>query len=350
MLLQQAKSVARQWVTENLSALPGFHGAYFAGSVGWLPDEAVLPPTSDLDINAIFTDPNLPKEREKLLYQGVLLEITYLPLQQVQSPDQVLGHYHLAGGFRTPSIILDPSGHLTELQRAVSRDYARRHWVRRRCEHARSRVLEGLASPDPSAPFHDQVIGWIFPTGVTTHILLVAGLQNPTVRRRYVAVRETLTEYGYLPFHETLLDMLGCTRMSRTRVERHLTALTDAFDAAKAVIKTPFSFASDISDIARPLAIDGSRELIEQSFHREAMFWIAVTYSRCQKVLAVDAPSELQRRFKPGYRELLGDLGITSFADLQRRGEQVRAHLPHLWQVAEAIMAANPGIEEVSAP
>ncbi len=32
-------------------------------------------------------------------------------------------------------------------------------------------------------------------------------------------------------------------------------------------------------------------------------------------------------------------------ADLQQRSEQVRAFLPQVWQVAEAIMDANPAIE-----
>jgi len=32
--------------------------------------------------------------------------------------------------------------------------------------------------------------------------------------------------------------------MSRARVEHHLAALSDVFDGAKAVIKTPFFFAS----------------------------------------------------------------------------------------------------------
>jgi hypothetical protein len=190
------------------------------------------------------------------------------------------------------------------------------------------------------------VIAWLFPTGVTAHLLLVAGLRNPTVRRRYVDVRELLAEYGQPAFHETLLDLLGCARMRRERAEQHLAALTEVFDVAKAVVKTPFSFASDISDLARPLTIDGSRDLIECGLHREAMFWIAVTYSRCQKVLAVDAPEELQQRFDPGYRQLLGDLGITSFADLQERSTQIKAHLARVWVSAEAIMAANPGIED----
>jgi hypothetical protein len=53
----------------------------------------------------------------------------------------------------------------------------------------------------------------------------------------------------------------------------------------------------------------------------------------------------MQPRFTPGYRRLLGDLGITTFADLARRGEQVKEFLPQVWSVAEAIMAANPEIE-----
>jgi hypothetical protein len=56
--------------------------------------------------------------------------------------------------------------------------------------------------------------------------------------------------------------------MGRVRVEHHLEALSEVFDAAKVVIRTPFPFASDITDAARPIAISGSRELIERSLHR----------------------------------------------------------------------------------
>ncbi len=134
--------------------------------------------------------------------------------------------------------------------------------------------------------------------------------------------------------------------MSRVRVEHHLAALTDVFDVAKTMVKTPFFFASDISDIARPIAIDGSLKLIERGYHREAIFWIVATYSRCQKVLYHDAPMEIRDRFNPCYQRLLGDLGISSFSDLQQRNEQVKALLPRVWEEAEAIMAANPEIED----
>src|SRR5947209_9878470 len=326
----EARRLARRWVSEEEGSLPGFHGAYFAGSVNALPDDAVLPATSDLDINVVLAGGQVPTERKKFLYGGVLLEISYLPLQRVQGPEQVLGDYHLAGAFSAPGIIADPTGHLAALQQQVARDFGRREWVQRRCEQARSRVLDGLASVHPSRPLHEQAMGWLFPTGVTTHILLAAARRNPTVRRRYAAVRELLAEHGRLDLHETLLELLGCVHLTRDHVQEHLAALVPAFDAAAAALATPFPFASDITPIARPVAIHGSRELIEQGLHREAVFWIAVTASRCRAVVAADAPGEAPQ-FEEPYQTLLADLGIGSFAAMQERSERVRAALPAIW-------------------
>ena len=345
MLVKHAKAIARQWVLEEARTAPDFYGAFYHGSTTWLPDDVRLPATSDLDVMVVLTDPNPPVKPGKFIYQGLMLEVSYLSRDQLQSPELILGNYHLAGSFRKPSIIVDPSGQLTALQVAVSNNYAKREWVYRRCEHARNNILRFIGSLNESAPFHDQVLVWLFATGVTTHVLLVAGLKNPTVRRRYMVARELLADYGHLDFYETLLELLGCADMSRARVEQHLVALIDVFDVAKTVVTTPFFFASDLSDLARPIAIDGSWDLIERGYHREAIFWIVATYSRCQKVLYHDAPVELQERFHPGYRQLLGDLGITSFADLQRRSEQVKAFLPRVWELAETIIAANPAIE-----
>ena len=346
MIVKQAKDVARQWVIEEASTAPGFGGAFYHGSTTWLPDDAALPATSDVDVMIVLADPNPPVKPGKFSYRDVLLEVSYLPGDQLRSPDLVLGQPHLAGSLRAPSIIADPSGQLATLQAAVSRDYAKRRWVYRRCEYARDKILGYLQSLNASAPLHDQVTAWLFATGITTHVLLVAGLQNPTVRRRYVAAQELLADYGHLDFYTTLLELLGCARLSRGRVEQHLAALAEVFDVAKAVVKTPFPFASDISDVARPIAIDGSRELIERGYHREAIFWMVVTYSRCQKVLYHDAPVGMRERFGQGYRHLLGDLGITSFVDLQERSAQIKAFLPALRMMAEAIMAANPEIED----
>ena len=346
MIVQQARAAARAWVSQEAGRLPGFAGAFFSGSINGMADDAELPATSDVDILIMLDGSDLPRKPGKFLYQGVLIEASYLSSAEIHTPEQVLGASHLAWSLRAASLILDPTGRLAPLQAAVIKEYAQRRWVVRRCAHARDKVLRNLAGLNEAEPLPDQVNHWLFGAGVTTHILLVAGLRNPTVRKRYLTVRQLLVDYGRAGFYPTLLEMLGCAQIQRDQVKQHLAALAEVFDAASAVIKTHFVFAADITPEARPVAIDGSRELIEHGNHREAVFWIAVTYTRCQQVLALDAPLEMQEQYLPGYRRMLADLGIASFADLQQRCQQVKALLPRVWQEAEAILQANPEIEQ----
>ncbi len=344
MRIQEAKEAAREWVREQVEAIPGFQGAFTHGSINWLADDAVLPPTSDVDVLLVVAGPEPPVKPGKLAYRGALLEVSYLPQERLETPKYILGDYSLAGSFSRATILADPFGRLGALQAAVATGYAQRPWVYARCQDAQAKVLRHLGPLHKPAPLHDWGMAWLFAAGVTTHVLLVAGLCNPTVRRRYVAARELLAEYGHAGFYPRLLELLGCVEMSRAQVKEHLAAMADVFDAAAAAIKTPFPFAADISDSARAVPIDGSREMIEAGDHREALFWIAVTYTRCLKVLHHDAAPEVQERFAPGYRRLLADLGVASPSCLQRRGEEVRVFLPRLWRVAEAIIAANPDV------
>ena len=344
MRVAQAKDVAREWVADEGSRMPGFAGAFFAGSINWLSDDDDLPASSDVDLWVVLAGTATPEKLGKFSYCGVILEVSYTTLEQLQPVEAILGDYHRAGSFRAPSVIADPTGQLAVLQAAVALDFAKREWVVKRCEHARANARRYVRALRDSQSLHDQVTNWLFANGVLTHMLLVAGLRNPTVRTRYAAARDLLPEYGRLDFYEELLELAGCRYIDQTRALHHLYALTVAFDAAKLVIKTPMFFGADISDIGRPIAIDGSRELIERGLHREAIFWIVATYARCMKVLHTDASSSAQQRFEQGFRELLGDLGVSSFTDLQRGVARVEEFLPRVWEVAEAIMTANPEI------
>jgi hypothetical protein len=346
MIVKDAKEIAREWVVKNTRDMPGYRGAFFHGSTTWICDDAALPTSSDLDVLIVRDEPVPTDKPGKLVVHDVLLDISYLPRHELATAELVLSNSHLAGSFRKPSVIADPFGWLTNLNTVVARGFAKRQWVIRRCEHARNKVLLNLESVDQSRPVHEQVVPWLFATGVTTHILLTAGLRNPTVRQRYLAVRQLLNDYRRPSFYDDLLELLGCANMSRERVEVHLGALTSAFNSAKSVVKTPFLFAADISDLGRPIAIEGSRELIAQGDHREAVFWMVATYSRCQQIFYADAPAEKKDIFTLGYMALLADLGITSLADLNRRCDEVRAFLPLVWEEAEAIIAANPEIED----
>jgi len=162
----------------------------------------------------------------------------------------------------------------------------------------------------------------------------------------FAASRDVLARYGYVSLHESMLGILGSERMSPEQVESFLNSCTDVFDVAKDIVKTPFFGASTISDFGRSIAIDGSLQLIESGYHREAMFWIAAIHTWCQKALYNDASAEVQTRSTPSYEHLLRALGVTSFDDLQHRNKQTEELLPKVSEVTEAIIAANPEIRD----
>lgn len=343
MKVGAARAVAAEWVVRHASREGGFQGAYFSGSTVGLLDDAELPAASDIDLMIILDRAEPPPKLGKFIYRDVLIEATYLSWGQLASVEKVLTSYHLAGSFRVDTIIADPTGRLHRLQTEVSRRFAGRKWVRRRCENVCQKIEVGLRAIDPSAPFHDQVTSWLFPTGVTAHLLLVAALRNPTVRLRYLAAREVLEEYGQAALYPGLLELLGCAHMAPQRVGEHAGRLAYTFDAAAAAAKTSFFFSTDITTAARPIAIDGSYELIRSGNHREAVFWIVATFARCHKILAADAP-DVQRALAPAFAELMVDLGITAARDLTHRAQDVLNFLPTLWEVVEDILAQNPGI------
>jgi hypothetical protein len=345
MKVGHARAAASSWVMEHASHDPAFMGAYFSGSTIAMSDDMEIPVGSDIDVVIVTTHHEPPFKLGKFEYLGALIEITYLTWSQLSSVEEVLTSYHLAGSFRMNTIISDPAKQLASLQTQVSRHFSELKWVRRRCENVRHKIENGLLAADTSAPLHDQVTSWLFPTGVTTHMILVAALRNPTVRLRYLAAREVLLEYGFSSLYEDLLELLGCSHLTPQLVEHHLDELSQTFDAAAAVAKTPFFFSSDITAAARPIAIDGSRKLIHDGNHREAIFWIVATFARCHKILAADARPEQQAALIPSFKAVIADLGIITSEDIINRSKAVIAFLPSLTKTTEAIMHANPIIK-----
>ncbi|MFA6100495.1 MAG: hypothetical protein WC750_06545 [Patescibacteria group bacterium] len=337
----QAREAARDWISIHVKYEPGFRGAYFIGSTVGLPDEVELATGSDLDVAIVADNADPLLKPGKLLHHDALLEISLFPWSWFESVDQILSSYHLAAGLQQDTIIEDPSGALHQRQLQVARSFHEEAWVRRRCEDALNQIKQFLLGIDQSESWADKILAWLFATGVTTHVLLVAALKNPTVRLRYLAVREVLTQYGQENVFDTLLDLLGCAEFEPERVQHHLKTLAHNFDAATKIAKTHFPFSSDITSSARPIAIDGIQKLIASGNHREAIFWITVTFARCDKILASDAPLSIHQEYVPAFEEILSDLGIRSPSDLLDRAERIRRFLPILWKTAEVIIAAN---------
>jgi hypothetical protein len=220
----------------------------------------------------IYEDSEPPDEHRIFPYRGIIIEVNYQTSDHFQSAEQILGDYPTACHFTTSNIIEDPSGQLTKIHQAVVKDYARREWVYKRCEHAREMTLVGLTWLNESDPFHDQVFAWLFATLIPAHILLVAGLRNPTVRKGLVEARELLTRYGHMKIYPAMLDILGSTTISQAQAESHLNSLAQTYDVVKNLIKTPFYSATEISDDTRAMNIEAIKYWIEQGDHKEAMY------------------------------------------------------------------------------
>ena len=86
-------------------------------------------------------------------------------------------------------------------------------------------------------------------------------------------------------------------------------------------------FAADLTPAGRPVAIDGSRELVDGGNHREAVFWVVATAARCQAALNARAPALAAER-EQAFRALVADLtGLRGTADVLTRRDALLADL-----------------------
>ena len=78
MKASQARAVAREWVEIEAGRLPGFRGALWHGSILSLPDDAELPPSSDIDIVVVVDDPAGQPSLGKIVRGDVLLDVSFV--------------------------------------------------------------------------------------------------------------------------------------------------------------------------------------------------------------------------------------------------------------------------------
>ena len=335
-----AWDAARDWVMQAATREPGYVGAFIAGSIASLPGSTPLPATSDIDV-MLVTDGDQPGKGGKLRHEGFLLEATWLHRSSLEPVDHVLGAYHLAHALHSGLALHDPSGWLTGHMAHVRSAFARRSWVERRVANARERVVAGFDGMRESRSLAESAQSWVFPTGVMTHILLVSGLRNPTVRRRYETVRDLLAHHGLLNLHEDLLVALGSSDWRHATAQRHLDTVTELYDTAAKVEAPAYPYSSDVSPLTRPISIDGSREMIAHGLHREAAFWLVVTGSRALQKLAAAGEVAEVIRFEPRYAALLADLGAATWRDRVAHRNATLELLPRVDATASAIMDAT---------
>jgi len=339
MRIADAQAVAAAWVRSyDFAPLPVL-GTFLAGSTVAARGEDELAPESDVDVVVVLDGP-APAKLGKLFVRGVRVEVTYLPWAELEDPERVLRTPHLAPSFARDTVLEDPTGRLRRLQQAVEPHFARPDVVLDRCAHVLARMA---AEPLPAESWPEAVTGWLFPTSLGTHVVLVAALCNPTVRLRYLRAREVLTERGLADRYPELLAHLGVQHVTPNLVRTHLASLSAAFDAALGCGPTNFFFASDITAGSRPVAIDGTAAMVDRGHHREAVFWLVATFSRCLQILdATDA--ERRQLHHDAFAQAVADLvGVREPADLRRRRAGLLAGLPALRDLARQLVEWDPG-------
>jgi hypothetical protein len=358
-----AREVVAAWVAAEAASDPAFRGAFLTGSITTLPGGAALPRTSDVDVTVLVaaSEQALDRRAGKRLVDGLLVDASYLDERALADPAWVAASFVFAPSFRGGQVVADPTGHLGRLEAAIAPGFATPAAVRARTADVHRRIRARFAALDPHTAWADLVMAWLFPTSLTAVAALVAALRTPTVRLRYLRAREVVPAAEY----ERLLALLGCADVAPARVDRHIDAVAARFDEAAALLATtagnprarpdsptppagaarpagpapsagpvasdgvppPLPYAADLTPAARPVAIDGSRALVDGGNHREAVFWVVATAARCQVALSARAP-DLARDHEPGFRALVADLvGLRGPADLLTRRDALLAAL-----------------------
>jgi hypothetical protein len=113
-------AAARAWVIEHAARTPGFRGAFASGFTAALAEDSALSAFSDVDVMVVRAGSARPPKLGKFPYRGVLLDVTYLPWDELASVDEVATSHYLAPSFSSDQVIVDPTGHLARLREEIS--------------------------------------------------------------------------------------------------------------------------------------------------------------------------------------------------------------------------------------
>lgn len=338
----QVIELAREWVEERGSQIPGFCGAHLMGGINRMPKDAPFLPFLDIDLNVVSRDVKQEETHDES-YKGLILEYGVLPLEDYASPETILASPNLAANFVVPSVLVDPEGILNNLHRAVKRDYARRHWVQMRCQEEISRFTRNLNAALHFGTPIEQILFFTLGAGDLAGLPVVAELKPPTHRRGLILMKEVLDSKGRLDLFERVLGTLGYADLTRTEVESFLNECAAAFDKALEVKQTSFFFDFKVQPHIRPYFVQGAQQMIDDGYYREAMYWLMGWYAGSILVIMKDARPSDQQEFFQRFESVRTRCGYSGDG-LQARIRQVKDLVAELSALTDSWIAQNPDI------
>lgn len=322
--------------------------AYLAGSLNRMAPDEIMPSSSDVDVHVIQHRRGTWGAGE--LYCGVLIQCTVTPLD-LASPQAVLAHPFESHGALFGTTPADPHGALASLRGTAAGEYADHRWVAARCAGAVRSAQEWLDLLDRQAgadlEWASALLAWAV-SGLAAAFSLAAP-REPGGRKCLVMASEVLHAAGCADLHERLLAAMGVAGLEAARVARYHRESLEWFDRAVAVHRTRVPGDDQLRADCRPYVSAGAQEIIDQGFHREAMWRIHRTCYPACRVLLADAPEGEQPVCRAWWQQLRRDLGLETEGAIRARGASVRALAGEVLSVARDIArrhgspAAEPG-------
>ncbi len=342
----QVIELAREWVSTQTEQLPELLAAHLMGGITSMTADEAFATYRDVDLHLILQDDvDVPEENVEVLYKGLMIEVGFRQQKDYCTPEVILADPIIACHMAVPSILYDPTGFLTQLHETVTQEYARRKWVHARCE---AEKREGFGMLEAAAHVPDLVTALNLLAYAGTYVsgvLALASLKPITGRRSYPQMRRILEAWGRTDLQERLLEVVGHAHLSREQVERSLQDATEAFDIAVQVKRTAHPFGYKMHAHLRPYFVDGTQEMINEGFHREAAGWAMAYYSSAMQIIQTDAPSNLTADMLRKFKECIGrQLGLNGTDTWEMRIERARAVFSEVFTLADEIIARNPNI------
>jgi hypothetical protein len=333
--------MAKEWVEENAGQLPGFCGAYLAGTLSHLNQDASFPSYQDVDVNVVVNDlSQIPARKTQQRYQGLVVDGEFHSVEAYRSPETVLSSAENAPNVVAGRILADPQGLLAELLPVVEREYGRRKWVQARCNWEKQLVMEHLQAIQPESSCGDVFEELIWVVLGLAGLVAVAALKPPTTRRCLALAREILHAAGRPELQEALLQVWGCAHVKHKDVQFCLEACIQAFDQALSVIQAPcYGVQRDLY----PYLVEGSREMMAAGHQREAMFWIMLMHSLSNRAVQRDGSEAERALSQAALNRVLVKLGLGTLAERRARLELATSVTARVFEFADEEVMRYPG-------
>lgn len=343
MRVVEVKEIAREWIEMHGQLLPGFRAAHFMGSINQMADNAPFPSHSDVDMSIVH-DGETQMEPVDLEFKGVPIEYGLRNPQLYETAEKILASSELAPQFVQDSIIADPHHFLRKSQPQVAREYKRRKWVQARVANERQIIDTLIANLYGATNLPDTYFAIWSLTVYFAGAVTVAALQPPTHRKSLVRMKEILAPRNELDLHEAVLQFFGCADLTPEQTRIFLNDAANAFDFALSIKKTPAPFDFKLKPHLRPYFYEGSLEMINAGYHREAALGIMAMRAAAIPTIQIDAEEDARRDYDLRHQHFLVTLDLAHPDAFERRKQQVSALAERTFRVAGEIVAAHPEV------